>query len=283
MKTFYTRTLTALVFAVIMLGGMLWNNVSFCILFLIVALLGLREYDHLVKNIHSGYSQTPVYHKIIVMLLVPAGFLIASGTHFSFSGRPAFFFGLQLLLFLLMLLILLSGLSRQPALAFRNLGYSLLGLLYIGLPLSLMIHLEGHFSVNTVPVLPLGIVFSLWINDSLAYITGSLIGETPFFPSISPKKTWEGTLGGIFLTLVAGALYGWFSNTYSIGIWIAVTGITAITGTAGDLLESKIKRLAGVKDSGSLMPGHGGILDRFDSLILATPFVWLFAMIIIKS
>ncbi len=274
MKTFYTRTLSAVVFAAVMLVGMLWNVWSFCILFLIIAVLGLKEYFGMIP-LFSDHQKIPFYQQLIVLLLLPAGFLIASGEHFSLLGQSALFFGLQLFAFLLMLLIMPTAMSKQPAKAFGKLRYNLLGLLYVGLPFSLMIHLRWNFSIEHLPVIPLGIIFSLWINDSLAYITGSLIGKTPFFPSISPKKTWEGTLGGILFTILAGALYGYYGSTFTMGLWIAIAGITALAGTAGDLLESKLKRRAGIKDSGNILPGHGGILDRFDSLILATPFVWM--------
>jgi len=130
------------------------------------------------------------------------------------------------------------------------------------------------------------IIGSIWINDTMAYIVGSLIGKTPF-SKISPKKTWEGTLGGIILAVVVMGVIGFFSTRYANGgqvtwvwtlHWVAIAGIAAVTGTAGDLLESKLKRMAGVKDSGHIMPGHGGFLDRFDSLLVATPFVWLYIM-----
>lgn len=279
-NTFYTRTLTALVFAVIMLAGILWSPLTFCLLFMIIAVIGLQEYFRLVKKIRSEYADAPLYQQVITIVLLPAGFLIASGRHFSLSGQPASFLGLQLGLFLVMLLIFLATLSRRPTINLKTLGYNLVGALYLGIPFSLMVHLMWNFSSEGIPILPLAILFSLWINDSLAYIVGSLIGKTPFFPAISPKKTWEGTLGGILLTVVAGAIYGYNSTLYTPGVWITIAGTTAVAGTAGDLLESKLKRLAKVKDSGHLMPGHGGILDRFDSMILAIPFVWLFMMLV---
>jgi phosphatidate cytidylyltransferase len=123
-------------------------------------------------------------------------------------------------------------------------------------------------------LIPCSIIFSIWINDTMAYIVGSLIGKTPL-SKISPKKTWEGTLGGIILaTFVAGVIAWQFD--LNIQKTVIIAGVSSIAGTAGDLLESKLKRMAGVKDSGSLMPGHGGFLDRFDSLLLAIPAVWLY-------
>jgi phosphatidate cytidylyltransferase len=128
--------------------------------------------------------------------------------------------------------------------------------------------------------LPLLIIFSIWINDTMAYLVGSLIGKTPFSP-ISPKKTWEGTIGGAILcVLIIGfgfpKFIAYFFDTHLENSCFVIASICAIFGTLGDLLESKLKRLANIKDSGSIMPGHGGFLDRFDSLLIATPFVWLY-------
>jgi phosphatidate cytidylyltransferase len=124
---------------------------------------------------------------------------------------------------------------------------------------------------------PVLIIASLWINDTMAYIIGSLIGKTQL-TKISPKKTWEGTIGGVILS--AGVIFSLACFVFHLGILsyrLAIIAIVAsITGTFGDIFESKLKRMAGVKDSGHIMPGHGGFLDRFDSLLVATPFVWLY-------
>jgi phosphatidate cytidylyltransferase len=128
-------------------------------------------------------------------------------------------------------------------------------------------------------------ILSLWINDTMAYIVGSLIGRTPL-TKISPRKTWEGTIGGMILAIIVVGLL--FSNIptaivlpgsrlhFADKIWFIIAAIASIFGTLGDMLESKLKRMANIKDSGTLMPGHGGFLDRFDSLLLATPFVWIY-------
>jgi phosphatidate cytidylyltransferase len=124
---------------------------------------------------------------------------------------------------------------------------------------------------------PLVIIASLWINDTMAYIIGSLIGKTRM-SEMSPKKTWEGTIGGVILSATVVFLltfYVFHFDAISYGAAFLAL-VASVFGTIGDLLESKLKRLAGVKDSGHIMPGHGGFLDRFDSLLLATPFVWLF-------
>jgi len=166
----------------------------------------------------------------------------------------------------------------------------LAGLAYISLSWGLMLNLRSLWSdfegfkvlIDFGYTIPILIIASIWINDTMAYIVGSLIGKTQL-SKYSPKKTWEGTIGGILLSIVvvgflfiqlakSGNVYPFVQNAW----WFVIPAIASIVGTLGDLLESKLKRMAGVKDSGSIMPGHGGFLDRFDSLLLAVPAVWLF-------
>ena len=157
--------------------------------------------------------------------------------------------------------------------------------LYIVMPMLMMIDLgvNGRYytqqsDLTYSALLPCAILFSLWINDTMAYLVGSVIGKTPF-SKISPKKTWEGTIGGALLCVISMTLLGKNSASGSIlgwQHWIVISSLCALFGTLGDLLESKLKRMANIKDSGSLMPGHGGFLDRFDSLLIATPVVWLY-------
>lgn len=166
----------------------------------------------------------------------------------------------------------------------KYLLYSLFGLIYITMPVLMIMHLRIQDSATMFGdwgwIMPAVLIFSLWINDTMAYIVGSFIGKTPLSP-ISPKKTWEGTIGGIILAVATITLVGYFvigaSNYISL---IIISATAAIAGTLGDLLESKLKRMANVKDSGTIMPGHGGFLDRFDSLLVATPFVWLYINLI---
>ncbi len=181
--------------------------------------------------------------------------------------------------------------------------YCLLGLVYITMPLLMLGNLslvwtgflpEGNWiSANKRAfsfLFPCTIVFSIWINDTMAYIVGSLIGKTPF-SKISPKKTWEGTIGGAVLcVLVIGFSYMYilkgktltgFQGPIPAYHFFIIAALCAIFGTIGDLFESKLKRMANVKDSGTIMPGHGGFLDRFDSLLFAAPAVWVYVKLFI--
>jgi phosphatidate cytidylyltransferase len=162
----------------------------------------------------------------------------------------------------------------------KNIGYSLFGLIYISLSLALLTDLRMapvlrytwgmEFSLFII----LFIILSLWINDTMAYIVGSLIGRTPF-SKVSPKKTWEGTAGGAILCILVMTLTGYYAGLPLVH-GICISAIAAVSGTVGDLFESKMKRMAGVKDSGNIMPGHGGFLDRFDSLLFAATCCWIY-------
>lgn len=206
--------------------------------------------------------------------------------------------------FLALLFIIMIGCLVEYVRLVFKIGYPaslwllLAGPVYIVFPIFCMIDMGTGFSLFAsgpggdrlvtevwTPLIPVAIIFSIWINDTMAYIVGSLIGKTPF-SKISPKKTWEGTAGGAILCVVVIALLGAcipVAQTVPIKHWIVIAALCAIFGTLGDLFESKLKRMANVKDSGSFMPGHGGFLDRFDSLLLAAPAVWLYLELIAHS
>ena len=164
-------------------------------------------------------------------------------------------------------------------------SFRILSIPYILLPFVFMIDLgtigtlfKTFGKPSYSPLIPCTIVFSIWINDTMAYLVGSFIGKTPF-SKISPKKTWEGTIGGAILCII---IITGLSRVFNISMhlpayhFIIISMICAVFGTIGDLIESKMKRMAGIKDSGHILPGHGGFLDRFDSLLIAVPFVWLY-------
>lgn len=280
LATLRTRTLTAIVFVAVMLTGLLWNHWSFFVLFSIIHFGCWVEYQCLVGIIDPDYTHVSPFHKYGVML---AGWCIM----LNFTSDNFVLFGVHLheigwflgLLFVFVLPVIELLFAKDINL--KNIGYSAVGLLYISLSWGLMVDLRcretGSF-LDLGAIYPMLVIASIWINDTMAYIVGSLIGKTKI-TDISPKKTWEGTIGGIILSIaviavVNGLVTEWHFN--AVGHWIAIAAIASIMGTFGDLLESKLKRAANVKDSGHFMPGHGGFLDRFDSLLIATPFCWLY-------
>lgn len=279
-KTFQTRTLTAIVFAAVMLTGLLWNQWSFLILFSIIHFGCWWEYFNLLKKIRNTN-----YHRYIRIGFMLIGFAIMlwfCGPVYQINNyhlKENFSFPVSIAGFVMLAI----GVFQTTKINLKSFGAAALGLLYISLSWGLMIDLrqEGMAFKGRMLFLDFGrvypclIVFSIWINDTMAYIVGSLIGKTQL-SSISPKKTWEGTIGGAVLAILIMGLLGSYLIGTSILNACAVAAIASIIGTIGDLLESKLKRMANVKDSGSIMPGHGGFLDRFDSLLLATPAVWLY-------
>jgi len=280
-KTFQTRTLTAIVFATVMLTGLLWNHWSFFILFSIIHFGCWWEYFYLLEKIYNISIHR--YTRLGFMLIGFSIMLWFCGPAFKINDyhfKENFSFPVSIA----GLVMLGMGIFQTKKINLKTFCTTALGLLYISLCWGLMLNLsgtaEGFQSKDYFSFIPCTIIFSIWINDTMAYIVGSLIGKTPL-SSISPKKTWEGTLGGVILaTLVAWVVAKQFD--FDTETMLIISATSSIAGTLGDLLESKLKRLADVKDSGSFMPGHGGFLDRFDSMLLATPAVWLYIFLFHK-
>jgi len=303
-QTFKTRTLTAIIFAAVMLVGLLWNEWSFLILISVIHFGCWCEYLKLTEKIHN--TSFHIYTKLGLMLMGYGLMLWFCGPSYQISS-----YGLKENLSLPVsgagFILLVTGIFQKNAVNVKAFGITALGLIYISLSWGLMMDLTGFvdfffygsdivFSFGAFKyffvIIPIVIIASIWINDTMAYIVGSLVGKTPL-SKISPKKTWEGTIGGIILAVVAVGLlakdfipFQYHTPGLVLEIenyhWLIIAAIAAVVGTFGDLLESKLKRLAGVKDSGQIMPGHGGFLDRFDSLLLATPFVWLYVQFFLK-
>jgi phosphatidate cytidylyltransferase len=282
-QTFKTRALTAVIFVVVMMAGLLWNKWSFFILFSIVHFGAWTEYHKLVSAFNPDYKSVRPLHRYGIML---AGWclllyftneeLYIGSIRFSEAG---FWGGVAS-----MILVPVFVWMDKGGAFMKNLGYSLFGLFYISLSLGLLIGIRNLYGIEETEgrgdlgkFIALTLIFSIWINDTMAYIVGSFIGKTPF-SKISPKKTWEGTGGGAILCVVVMAFIGKALGLSYVDA-ACIAAIAAVTGTIGDLFESKLKRMAGVKDSGSFMPGHGGFLDRFDSLLFASVAVWFYVVI----
>lgn len=276
LQTFKTRALTSVVFVVVMLGGILINKWTFLVLFSIIHFGCWVEYQKLVNKIDPAYTTMNRLHKYTVMLAGWGFILWMTTAIYNYQGYRLDEFGKWLGL-AMGLVALIAALVNKPF-NIKLLSHSLFGLLYISLSWGLLvsIYCKGIISGADFGWIIIIILISIiWINDTMAYIVGSFIGKTPL-SSISPKKTWEGTAGGALLAiLVVTVVCHFVFDGFNYLFILLLSTVVTITGTLGDLLESKLKRLAGVKDSGSIMPGHGGFLDRFDSLLLATPFAWL--------
>jgi phosphatidate cytidylyltransferase len=286
-QTFKTRALTALIFVAVMLTGLLYNHWSFLALFTVVHFGCWIEYQKLVGLIDPEYQEISSFHRNTIMLLGWSFMLYMTNDAYKIGRIPVHAIGWYGIM-LFTIVFCLNEILLKKNLNIKVLAYSAFGLVYISLCWGLMMSLrnDGMLFKGTSLFLdfgwavPVGLIASIWINDTMQYLVGSFIGKTPF-SKISPKKTWEGTIGGSFLCIAIAAFIPFFiAKQFDLEI-IGIATIAAVFGTLGDLLESKLKRMAGVKDSGQIMPGHGGFLDRFDSLLLATPFVWLFVKLII--
>lgn len=274
-----TRVVSAAVFVVVILAAWFYNIWTFSLSLAFLLFFLLKEWTELIMKIKKKESEWMPYLVGTVGVLFLGFevyfFEIISTNAFNISataGADAMF---TLLLYfslisaaLLVTVTLISG--DLPRLFYVS-GI-LLGLLFFITTVGLLIPLYSW-------QIPFLVLFGVWINDTTAYFVGSSIGKHKMSPNISPNKTWEGTIGGIVVTVLAAWIASYFYEGNPAGghlgrwdlIWIAL--ITAVTGTIGDLIESSVKRMAGVKDSGDIMPGHGGIYDRFDAFIFAVPWV----------
>lgn len=284
-QTFKTRALTAVIFVAVMMIGLLWNKWSFFVLFSIVHFGAWTEYQKLVEGFHPAYKNITPFHRYGFVLLGWCLLLYFSNEELYIGGFHLSDAGLWGGLAMMVMLPLVIFFERRSA-PLKNLGYSLFGLFYISLSLGLLIGIRMLYGVDSAgrgdigKYIALTLIFSIWINDTMAYVVGSFIGKTPF-SKISPKKTWEGTAGGAILCIVVMGFIGKALGLDYIDA-ACIAAIAAIAGTVGDLFESKLKRMAGVKDSGSFMPGHGGFLDRFDSLLFASVFAWIYMALFMR-
>jgi phosphatidate cytidylyltransferase len=266
MSNLAQRVFTALVLAIVIFYSIIYGPISFILLILVINVLGLLEFYRLFN------SYTPLPRNIIGVIL-SAGILITFILVFSRTSdwRPI------LINIPLVFGIFVTELYLKAKSPFQNLAFIFLGIICITIPLCFFIALavlppgSGYY-----PYVVLGYFFILWSYDSGAYFAGRFLGKRPLFLRLSPKKTWEGSLGGTVCALtVAFFLSGFFSILDRIG-WISMALIIVVTGTFGDLIKSMMKRSLNVKDSGTILPGHGGILDRFDTLLGSAPFVFCY-------
>lgn len=288
LKTLTTRTLTAIVFVAVLLSCICFNFVSFAALFFIVSVWGLYEFYLLSEKLGA---------KPYKISGIVAGILIFSCAAIS-NTNMALFLPIELLIatgFVLVFCVFIAGLFDQKTNTVLNIAYTLSGIVYAVLPFTLLIniscidksytfnHMTNTWYMDLAPYNPhyvLGIILLIWASDSGAYLVGSLVGKNKLYERISPGKTWEGSLGAAILNIgCAWVISVWYPEL-AFKHWIVISLLVSVFGTIGDLVESMLKRQAGVKDSGRIMPGHGGILDRFDSLLFVSPFVYAYLVLI---
>jgi phosphatidate cytidylyltransferase len=249
------------------------NHWMFAAILLLVVILGLLEFYNLTDS--EKIKPQKAFGVISGIIWFSASTVIA------YTGGPYDLIYLAMLIIPLIFLPFIFEIFSGKQNPIENIAVTLFGFFYIAFPLSLLVFLfqPGSTLFLGMPVWLLGFFLLVWIYDTSAYLFGVRFGKTKFFERISPKKTWEGTISGAIIASMAAAGLYFLVGTIPWFDWLALLLIVLIFGTFGDLSESLFKRSLSIKDSGSILPGHGGILDRFDSVLLSAPFVFLYFLI----
>ena len=273
MRNLTVRTLSGIALAAVMLGAIVWSQRSFGLLLALLIVGGMREFYTLARA--RGLAPQTFIGTIAGLTLFALNFAFVSDDIEIFGeARPLFGGGLAFLL-LLVPVMFFCELWRRHEHPLANISVTLAGLFYVALPFSLICYFPILASDAWEPRAMLGYLFIIWANDVFAYLVGMTFGSHRLCERLSPKKSWEGFIGG----LIGAMAMGYIAATAMGGDhfeWIGMALIAAITGVFGDLVESLFKRSVDVKDSGRIIPGHGGWLDRFDALILSVPFVFIY-------
>lgn len=269
-KTLATRALTALVFVIVLMTSVRWNYYSFTLFFFVISFIGLKEFYALSEN----FSVKP--YKLSGF--IAAAFLYAGFIDYSlFFDQDVSFIFVSVLIPVFILIVALYNTRPMPI---QNTLFTLFGIIYTVLPFALLHQVVVTKSVVSQvsefnPDILVGVILLIWCNDTFAYLGGSLFGKHKMIERISPAKTWEGTIFGIVCTIAGSFYIASFFDASQKNEWLYLGILIPFMATIGDLVESMIKRQANVKDTGNIMPGHGGILDRFDSLLFVAPMVFV--------
>ncbi|MBC7745625.1 MAG: phosphatidate cytidylyltransferase [Flavobacterium sp.] len=263
-----SRVITGVFFVTVMLISILSGPYFFSVFFLILSILSLDEFYRLFKN-------TDIRPNRILGFLL-ALFIFVSVILFYLLEQTFIYF---LFLIPCIIIIIVSELYRKKQTPIHNMAYTIFGVLYTVVPFCFfyaMAFSEAGYSIKY----PLGFLILLWSTDTGAYLFGIKFGKHKLFERHSPKKTWEGFAGGFLTSLLAAGTFNFFLSDPDLINWLTISSIIVISGSFGDLSESMLKRSLSVKDSGTILPGHGGLLDRFDGLFLAAPLVFVYLQIV---
>ncbi|WP_158825430.1 phosphatidate cytidylyltransferase [Mucilaginibacter lacusdianchii] len=267
-----TRAITGIFFVAVMLGSFFAGPVIYTLFYGLLSLLCLQEFYKLLKQ--SG-QQPNLATGLLNGLFIFAAF---AGTFYLEANLSH-----KLLFILVPTLgsIFIQELYRTSPAPFTNIGYTFLGLIFTIIPFTFFHALAFISPAGFNAHFPMAFLLMLWANDTGAYLTGRQFGRSKLFERHSPKKTWEGFIGGILISAVVGYIIGIYFTELPWRNWVSIAIIIGIVGTGGDLVESMFKRSINVKDSGGILPGHGGLLDRFDGLLLAAPIVFTYLYFIL--
>jgi len=273
MSNLLQRIITGIIFGIVLIEGILWNEYSLVSLFFLLILLASKEYISLSN--HCGIRPSPVLIYMGNILVFSTGIYLPVMKGYL-GIRPFDIALLSTIGILWLSTLILTEVFNAKESPLQNMGASVFSIFYIGIPFTLLLTTSIDSDGLFAPLRVLFFFFFMWASDTGAYFSGRLFGKRKLMERLSPKKTIEGMVGGI----ISSGLVGW-GAFYAIGVfplvyWILAGVILAFAGTFGDLTESMLKRQAGIKDSGTILPGHGGVLDRFDSTLLAAPLYAVF-------
>lgn len=277
MKNLIIRALTGIIFVVVLISAIYIHPIFFLILFCIITGLTLWEFGSLVKHYENANLQRTVNVLGGVYLFI-ATFVYANGL----TDGKIF---LPYLLFIMLTMI--AELYYKAPNPINNWAFTLFAQVYCAGSFSILNFIGAEPGTPGVmsytPLFIMAIFIFVWLDDTGAYLVGSLIGKHKLFERISPKKSWEGFFGGLILALASSQAFAWFAPEINRMNWLGLAATVVLFGTWGDLIESLLKRTLGVKDSGNVLPGHGGMLDRFDSVMLAVPASYIYIELFIRN
>ena len=271
-RTLLIRTLTGAIFVALIVGSILLGRWWFAGIIFIATLYSLQEFFRMTLSKPSDHIHWDG--------LIYGGFAYGALSLITLLERPPIGLLLAALLLMVPLLFIITLLYPNSFRSFQTIAHTVLAVFYIAIPMALLNFLSDPFliPVEKPSGFLLGFFSLVWINDTLAYLVGSYFGKRKLLERISPLKTWEGTLGGLIFTLLASVAASRILPGPGLLFWLIVGFLIPLSGTLGDLSESFIKRTFSVKDSGVLLPGHGGVLDRFDAVLFAAPVVFFFLL-----
>ncbi|MCJ8211762.1 phosphatidate cytidylyltransferase [Mucilaginibacter sp. RS28] len=268
-----TRAITGFFFVVIMLGSFFAGPIVYSVFFCLLSLLCLQEFYRLVRGAGIAVNQQ-------TGLVNGAGIFAAVALSF-YLNNALLSHKLVLLLAVTLSSIFIQELFKRSETPFTNIGFTFLGLIFTIVPFSFF-HALGFVNGAFNSHFPMAFLIMLWANDTGAYLSGRWLGRTKLFERHSPKKTWEGFFGGVVIASLAGFIISLYFKELLWNQWISAAIIIGCVGTMGDLVESMFKRSLNIKDSGGILPGHGGLLDRFDGLLLAAPIVYTYLYFVLN-
>jgi phosphatidate cytidylyltransferase len=264
----YRRVISALIGAAVIVTSLLYGQWTYFIVFFAICLMAQWEFYRLVRA--QEYVPIRLLGVFVGSLSFVLSFMIESG-----YLESRYYFLIFPIASMIFLVKLYKKSDKNP---FVNIAFYYLGIIYVAFPFTL-INVIVFFHHSYGYQIILGLLIIIWASDTGAYFAGSMFGRRKLFERISPKKSWEGSIGGGLVAIACAIVISRYYTDLNLLEWIIVGGIVVITGTYGDLVESLFKRSMSIKDSGNIIPGHGGFLDRFDSLILSVPFVVVFLML----